>query len=53
MHEPAKPMLTTRFFPVILLACNIGSAVVYSFAGEWKRAIYWAASSLCIAAITF
>ena len=46
-------MLTTKFFPVILLACNIGSSIVYILAGDWKRGIYWAASSLCIAAITF
>ena len=46
-------MLKTKVFPVILLACNVGSAVICATAGEWKRAVYWGASSLCIAAITF
>jgi len=46
-------VLKTKLFPVMLLACNVGSAVIYATAGEWKRAVYWGASSLCIAAITF
>jgi hypothetical protein len=42
-----------RFFPFILLGCNLGSAVCYAAVGDFKRAVYWAASSVCIAAITF
>ena len=40
-------------FPVGLLICNLGSAVAYALAGDWKRAVYWAASAVCIAAVTF
>jgi hypothetical protein len=43
----------TKFFPVVLLACNIGAAVCYAAAGDFKRAVYWAASALCIAAVTY
>jgi hypothetical protein len=38
-------ILKTKLFPLMLLACNLGSAVVYATAGEWKRAVYWGASS--------
>jgi hypothetical protein len=41
------------WFPVLLLVCNVAAAVVYAASGDWKRAIYWLASSVCIAAITF
>ena len=43
----------TKFFPFLLLFGNIGSAVCYAWAGDFRRALYWAASSLCIASITF
>jgi len=46
-------LIKTKLFPAVLLVCNIGSAACYAWAGDFKRAIYWAASSLCIAAITF
>jgi hypothetical protein len=40
-------------FPIVLLACNFGAAVAYALTGDWRRAVYWAASSICIAAVTF
>ena len=43
----------TKIFPVLLLACNIGAAICCAVAGDFKRSIYWAASSMCIGAITF
>jgi len=52
-HFNQMLVLKTKFFPLIILACNLGSAVTYATAGEWRRAVYWGASSLCIAAITF
>jgi hypothetical protein len=45
--------MMTKFFPVALLVCNAGAAVCYAAAGDYKRSVYWAASALCIAAITF
>ncbi len=38
-------------FPAVLFLCNIGSAVVSAASGDWRRAAYWAASSVCIASI--
>ena len=49
----ATGLLKTKLFPALLLVCNIGSAVTYAVAGDFRRAVYWAASSMCIAAITF
>ncbi len=45
--------MMTKVFPVVLLVCNIGASACYAFAGDWKRAVYWAASSACVAAVTF
>ncbi|HEV3332745.1 MAG TPA: hypothetical protein VG096_17280 [Bryobacteraceae bacterium] len=39
-------------FPGILLLCNAGSAIACFAAGYWKRGLYWAASSVCIATIS-
>jgi hypothetical protein len=38
---------------VLLLACNAGAAICCAAAGDFRRAIYWAASAMCIGAITF
>jgi hypothetical protein len=40
-------------FPGVLLLCNLGSAIAYSIAGDWRRAAYWAASTVCIASVSF
>jgi hypothetical protein len=38
-------------FPGVLVLCNAGSAIACFAAGDWKRGLYWAASSVCIASI--
>ena len=43
----------STIFPLLLLLGNIGSAIGYALSGDWKRALYWAASSVCIESITF
>lgn len=45
--------LMTKVFPLLLLVCNAGSAICYAMAGDFRRALYWAASSICIGAISF
>ena len=42
-----------RIFPVLVLACNLGSAICYAVSGDFRRALYWVASAICIAAVTF
>lgn len=39
-------------FPALLFVCNLGAVIVCAAAGDWKRAAYWAASSVCIAAVS-
>lgn len=46
-------LLDKRYiFPAILLLCNIGSAIACFAAHDWRRGLYWAASSICIASIS-
>lgn len=40
-------------FPTILLLCNIGSGVACLMGGDWKRGLYWMASAVCIACVTW
>ena len=42
-----------KLFPAVLLVCNIGAAICCAVAGDFRRSIYWAASAMCIGAITF
>jgi hypothetical protein len=42
-----------KLFPILLLVCNLGAAVCYAAAKDYKRSVYWAASALCIGAVTF
>lgn len=39
-------------FPAILLVCNLGAGILSVAAGDWKRAAYWVASSICIASVS-
>lgn len=39
-------------FPALLFICNIGCAIVCFAGGDWRRGLYWAASSVCIASVT-
>ena len=43
----------SKFFPVILLVCNARSALCYAVAGDFRRSLYWAASTICVGAVTF
>lgn len=40
------------FFPAILFLCNIASAIACFAGGDWKRGLYWTASSICIASVS-
>ena len=43
----------SKLFPCTLLVCNVGAAICSAAAGDYRRSVYWAASALCIGAITF
>ena len=53
-HYPVGVTLhRSQYFPVILLLCNVAAAVLYASSGDWRRSLYWLASSVCIATVTF
>jgi len=39
-------------FPALLFLGNVGSALACFASGDWKRGLYWAASSICIASVS-
>jgi hypothetical protein len=43
----------SKLFPSLLLVCNVGAAICCAVSGDYRRSVYWAASALCIGAITF
>lgn len=47
------PSSWTKFFPLMLLVCNASSAVCYAVAGDFRRSLYWAASTICVGVVTF
>jgi len=47
------PKQVLKLFPYVLLVCNVGAAVCYAAAKDYRRSLYWAASALCIGAVAF
>ena len=45
--------LATRLFPVVLLLCNVGAAVLAFSHGDRQRGLYWLASAVCIACVAW
>ncbi len=39
-------------FPIAIILLNLGAAVVYGLAGDWRRAVYWAAAAVLTTAVT-
>lgn len=40
-------------FPVILIALDIGAAIVYAISKDYKMAIYWVAAAVLNICVTF
>lgn len=40
-------------FPSLMIVLSVGSAIVYAFDGDWRRAVYWGAASVLTASVTF
>ena len=45
--------MTTKLFPVALIVLDVGAAVVYAVAGEYKKAVYWIAAAVLNITVTF
>jgi len=50
--KKAKNM-QTKIFPTILICLDICAGIVYAFAGDARRAIYWIAAAVLTATVTF
>ena len=46
-------MKTQHIFPLVLIALNIGAAIFYATAKDWRMVIYWTAAAVLNAAVTF
>lgn len=46
-------MLRTQIFPTILIALDVGAAVVYAFDGDLRKTIYWLAAATLTTVVTF
>ncbi len=40
-------------FPLILIALDVGAAVMSVPVGDWRKVIYWLAAAVLNAAVTF
>ena len=45
--------MTTKIFPTILIALDLGAAVVYGISGDWRKVVYWVAAAVLSASVTF
>lgn len=45
--------LATIAFPATLIFLDVGAAVVYAAAMDWRRSIYWLAAAVLTACVTF
>lgn len=48
-----KEMKAECFFPLLLIALDVGAASVYFFSGDYKKAIYWIAAAVLNVCVTF
>jgi len=44
---------TTQIFPIIIMALSLGACAVYAINHDFRRAVYWLASAVIIASVTF
>lgn len=45
--------MTTKIFPCVLIALDLGAAVVYGISGDWRKVVYWTAAAVLSASVTF
>ena len=40
-------------FPLLLIALDIGAAVIYGFSGDLRKVVYWIAAAVLNVTVTF
>lgn len=43
----------TKLFPSVLIVLDLGAAIVYGCAGDWRKFIYWIAAAVLSITVTF
>jgi hypothetical protein len=46
-------MKSTHILPTVMIVLSLGAAVFYAFAHNIRMTIYWTASAVIIASVTF
>ena len=46
-------MRYTQILPSVLIAIDVGAALVYAFAHDFKHALYWLSAATLTATVTF
>ena len=52
-NERAVQTMNKYIFPCILIACDVGAAIVYACNADWKMALYWLAATVLNCCVTF
>lgn len=45
--------MSMYFFPAVLIALDVGAAIVCFFGKDYKRGVYWLAAAVLNACVTF
>ena len=53
LPERRRAVKATLVFPTILIALDIGAAVVYAACGHYIKAVYWCAAATLTACVTY
>lgn len=46
-------MKSTQVLPMLMIVLSVGAAIVYAVQKDARHAIYWTASAVLIASVTF
>lgn len=46
-------MLTTKFFPTLLIILDVCAAISYATHGDTRKIIYWLSAAVLTAAVTY
>lgn len=46
-------MTMTRLFPTVLIALDLGAALMYGVSGNWRLGVYWTAAAVLTTVITY
>lgn len=53
VRERRREVRATLIFPTVLIALDVGAAIVYAACGDFKRAVYWFAAATLTATVTY